>query len=242
MYNFLQLVNINNSISYKINNLICNICLNGTEWFNFKSSSINKQIYNIKKTQILIEYMLFNYGLLTNQYYNYFVENISIISISIKTHISLYIKKKYLQHITNYSYWIFKEKYKLLLYDIYWHLILNKRIYSYLQYYIKKLLYTKDSLKRWRINNHIKLNKLTDKIFSLLIVFYESSNIFTSFNILVELYILFSKIIYFWYKKICKKILKINLYNKYNRKLFFTFISNIKKRLLFIIFLQQFNR
>nr|UAD85573.1 hypothetical protein [Gracilaria edulis] len=166
----------------------------------------------------------------------------SIISISIKTHISLYVKKKYLQQIINYYCWIFKEKYKLLLYDICWHLTLNKKIYAYLYYCIKRLLYTKDYLKRWRINSHIKLNKLTQKTFSLLIAFYESYNIFTSFNICVELYTLFSKIIYFWYKKICKKILKINLYNKYNRKLFFAFMFNIKKRLLFIIFLQQFNR
>nr|YP_010198968.1 hypothetical protein LK147_pgp123 [Hydropuntia urvillei]UAD88417.1 hypothetical protein [Hydropuntia urvillei] len=214
---FLQSTQITNTISsiYKVYGFICDICLHGIEWFNFKFINIPKKTYNIKKVQIILDYISYNYKLfdLNQNFYNYksFVNNLHLISVSIKTYINLYINK-------------------------------NKPIYRHLIYYYRNFLYSKDSLKRWRFSSYATYNKLKEKIFLFLATFLESHNISASFRIIVRLYKLFLSILYFWHRKKYKRIFELNLYNKWNKKLFFVFVLSIKKQLLFIVLSKQINR
>nr|YP_009346878.1 putative group II intron reverse transcriptase/maturase protein [Gracilaria firma]APR74413.1 putative group II intron reverse transcriptase/maturase protein [Gracilaria firma] len=236
---------------YRIYILICNIYLHGIEWFNFKLISIEKKINHVRKEEILGNYMSFKYGLYnsTNLYYINFIENLYTISKSLNSHISVYINinknKKYINNKSHNCYWMIKETCKLLFYDIYWKLELNQNVYNQLIHYCRNLLYTKNILKSLRINKHIYLKELIYKLFKLLTTFFESYSILITFVIIKKLYKLFSDILYFWYKKKYKKILKFKLHqlhNYWNNRLFITFIVSIRSELLYMIFLKQINR
>nr|YP_010197567.1 hypothetical protein LK244_pgp126 [Gracilaria flabelliformis subsp. simplex]UAD85983.1 hypothetical protein [Gracilaria flabelliformis subsp. simplex] len=179
-----------------------------------------------------------------NLYYNQYIKNLHIVSISVHSYISLYLSQetKYLKNQIYRFYWIFKKKYKLLIYDIYWSLELNKQIYNCLIYECKRLLYKKDIFKRLRLNNHIYLKQFIQKLFNLLAIFFEYYNILVSFTIVKKMYKLFSNILYYWYKKKYKRIYRLKLYNNWNSKFFIKFISNIRVNLLYITFLKQINR
>nr|YP_010196342.1 hypothetical protein LKZ37_pgp126 [Gracilaria cearensis]UAD83739.1 hypothetical protein [Gracilaria cearensis] len=190
--------------------------------------------------------MLMNYSICNcnNLYCSQYMKNLYTVSISIRSHISLYISqdKKYLKNRIYRFYWIFKKKYKLLIYDIYWDLELNKQIYNCLIYECKNLLYSKDSLKRLRFNNHIQLKQFIQKLFHLLTIFFEYYNILVSFTIVHKMYELFSNILYYWYKKKYKRICRLQLHNHWNSKFFVNLISNIRVNLLYMTFLKQINR
>nr|YP_009510417.1 hypothetical protein [Gracilaria caudata]AXI96090.1 hypothetical protein [Gracilaria caudata] len=210
---------------------------------------VARRIYSMKRNQIFSRYISIKYGLCnsTNLYYSDFIKNLYIVSKSIHSHISLYINKnkKYLRSQIYCFYWIVKEMHKLLVYDLYWNLELSKNTYNYLVYCCKHLLYSKDSLKRLRINNHIKLKQFIQQLFNLLKLFFESYNILLSFVIVKKLYKLFSDILYFWYKKKYKKVLRFELrklHNYWNSKLFIAFIIKMRLNLLYMTFLQQINR
>nr|YP_010197771.1 hypothetical protein LK367_pgp128 [Gracilaria isabellana]UAD86187.1 hypothetical protein [Gracilaria isabellana] len=179
-----------------------------------------------------------------NLYCNQYIKNLYIVSVSIRSYISLYISQdtKYLKNRIYRFYWVFKKKYKLLIYDIYWSLELNKQIYNRLIYECKHLLYNKDSLKRLRLNNHIQLKQFIQKLFHLLAIFFEYYNILISFTIVEQMYKLFSDILYYWYKKKYKRICRLQLHNKWNNRFFINFISSIRVNLLYITFLKQINR
>nr|UAD84149.1 hypothetical protein [Gracilaria changii] len=237
--------------NYRIYVLICNIYLHGIEWCNFKFFSIEKNLNHVKvkKEEILGHYISIKYGLYnsTNLYYINFIENLYLISKSLNSHISLYINqtKKYLNDKSNNCYWMIKKTYKLLFYSIYWSLELNENVYNQLIYCCRKLLYTKDILRSLRLNKHIHLKEFIKKLFNLLIVFFESYSILITFVMIKKLYKLFSDILYFWYKKKYKRILKFKLHqlhNYWNNRLFTTFIVNIRSELLYMTFLKQINR
>nr|YP_009019672.1 hypothetical protein [Gracilaria salicornia]AHH24640.1 hypothetical protein [Gracilaria salicornia]UAD87587.1 hypothetical protein [Gracilaria salicornia] len=179
----------------------------------------------------------------SNLYSSNFIKNLYVVSISIQVHISLYINsnKKYLKDKTSNFYWIFKRRCKLLLlYDIYWNLELNKKMYNCLIYECKNFLYSKDLLKRSRLNNHVQLKQIIQKLFSLFNIFFQYHNTLMSFKTVQKTYKLFSYILYSWYKKKYRKIVK--LHNYWNNKLFINFIVSIRFSLLYIIFLEQINR
>nr|YP_009510826.1 hypothetical protein [Gracilaria gracilis]AXI96499.1 hypothetical protein [Gracilaria gracilis] len=234
------------SLNYRTYVLICNICLHGIEWFNFKFMSIAKNIYNLDKTNIFSHYMLINYGLCnySNLYRSNFIQNLHIVFTSIRSHISLYLdqESKYLKNQIDDWYWILKKKYKLLIYDIYWSVKLNKQIYNNFIYECKNFLYKKDLLKRLRLNNHAQLRKIIQQLFNLITIFFKYFNAFISFTIVQKIYKLFSNILYFWYKKKYKRTLKLQLHNHWNRVLFINLIINIRINLLYITFLKQINR
>nr|YP_010198180.1 hypothetical protein LK226_pgp126 [Gracilaria ornata]UAD86596.1 hypothetical protein [Gracilaria ornata] len=179
-----------------------------------------------------------------NLYDNKYIKNLHIVSVSIRSYISLYFSQdtKYLKNRICRFYWIFKKKYKLLIYDIYWSLELNKQIYNSLIYECKLLLYKKDLFKRKRLNNHTYLKQFVQKLFNLLAIFFEYYNILISFIIVQKMYKLFSNILYYWYKKKYKRICRLQLHNNWNSKFFIKFISNIRVNLLYITFLKQINR
>nr|YP_009732150.1 hypothetical protein [Gracilaria spinulosa]QHS70727.1 hypothetical protein [Gracilaria spinulosa] len=191
-------------------------------------------------------YMLMNYRVCNcnKLYYSEYIKNLYIVSISICSYIGLYISQqnKYLKSQIYRFYWIFKKKYKLLIYDIYWSLEVNKQMYNRLIYECKHLLYKKDSLQRLRLNNHIHLKQFIQKLFDLLTIFFEYYNILVSFKIVKKMYKLFSNILYYWYKKKYKKIYRLKLYNNWNSKFFVNYINNIRVNLLYITFLKQINR
>ncbi|KAI0556413.1 hypothetical protein FGB62_c98 (chloroplast) [Gracilaria domingensis] len=190
--------------------------------------------------------MLMNYTICNchNSYYSQYIKNLHIISVSIHSHISLYINqnKRYLKNRIYHFYWVFKKKYKLLIYDIYWSLELNEQVYNYLIYECKHLLYSKDSLQRLRLNKHIQLKQFIRKLFSLLAIFFEYYNLLVRFTIVQKMYKLFSNILYYWYKKKYKRICKLQLHKNWNSRFFVKFISNIRVNLLYITFLKQINR
>nr|YP_010195928.1 hypothetical protein LK221_pgp127 [Gracilaria bursa-pastoris]UAD83325.1 hypothetical protein [Gracilaria bursa-pastoris] len=190
--------------------------------------------------------MLMNYRICNcnNLYYSQYIKNLYIVSISIRSYISLYISKdiKYLKNRMCRFYWISKKKYKLLIYDIYWSLELNKQIYNHLIYECKHLLYNKDALKRLRLNSHIHLKQFIQKLFNLLAIFFEYYNILVSFRIVKKMYKLFSNIVYYWYKKKYKRICRLQLHNNWNSRFFMKFISNLRANLLYMTFLKQINR
>nr|YP_010199170.1 hypothetical protein LK225_pgp126 [Crassiphycus usneoides]UAD88619.1 hypothetical protein [Crassiphycus usneoides] len=223
--------------------------LHGIEWFNFKFMHIARKIYSMKTKQIFSHYISIKYSLFNSNslYYSNFIRNLYIVSKSIYSHISLCINKNkiYLKSQIYCFYWTLKETCKLLVYDLYWNLKLSKNAYNYLIYYCKHLLYGKDSLKRLRTNKHIQLKKCIQQLFNLLAFFFESYNVLISFVIVKKLYKLFSDILYFWYKKKYKRILKFELnklHNYWNSKVFMNFIIKIRLNLLYMTFLQQINR
>nr|YP_010197977.1 hypothetical protein LK227_pgp125 [Gracilaria multipartita]UAD86393.1 hypothetical protein [Gracilaria multipartita] len=178
-----------------------------------------------------------------NLYYSQYIKNLYIVSISIHSYISLYISQdiKYLKNLI-LDNWIYKKKYKLLIYDIYWSLELNRQIYNCLIYECKDLLYNKDILKRLRLNNHIHLKQFIQKLFNLLAIFFKYYNTLVSFKIVKKMYKLFSNILYYWYKKKYKRICRLQLYNSWNSRFFINFISNLRVHLLYMTFLKQINR
>nr|YP_009732413.1 hypothetical protein [Gracilaria textorii]QHS70929.1 hypothetical protein [Gracilaria textorii] len=195
---------------------------------------------------MLNRYMLMNYRICNcnNLYYSQYIKNLYIVSISIRSYISLYTsqKTKYLKNRICRFYWIYKKKYKLLIYDIYWGLELNKKMYNRLIYECKRLLYKKDALKRLRLNNHIHLKQFIQKLFNLLAIFFEYYNTLVSFTIVKKMYKLFSNILYYWYKKKYKRICKLQLHNNWNSRFWVNYISNIRVKMLYITFLKQINR
>nr|YP_010196751.1 hypothetical protein LKZ11_pgp128 [Gracilaria cliftonii]UAD84555.1 hypothetical protein [Gracilaria cliftonii] len=206
-------------------------------------------MHSMKRKQIFSHYISIKYGLCNsiNLYYSNFIENLYIVSRSIHSHMSLYINKnkKYLKDHIYYFYWMMKKICKSLIYDLYWNLELNKNIYNHLIYCCKHLLYTKDKSRSLRTNRNIKLKKLIKQLFNLLTFFYESYKILIPFIIVKKLYKLFSDILYFWYKKKYKRILKfqlLKLHNYWNNRLFVNFMINTRINLLCTIFLQQINR
>uniref|UniRef100_A0AAU7YPU8 Group II intron maturase-specific domain-containing protein n=1 Tax=Gracilaria hainanensis TaxID=2871843 RepID=A0AAU7YPU8_9FLOR len=115
-------------------------------------------------------------------------------------------------------------------------------MYNCLIYECKNLLYNKDSLKRLRFNNHMQLKQITHKLFNLLTIFFKYHNILMSFKTVQKTYKLFSSILYSWYKKKYKRIVRLPLHNFWNSKFFVNFIISIRVNLLYIIFLEQINR
>nr|UAD87181.1 hypothetical protein [Gracilaria pacifica] len=208
--------------------------------------SIAKNICNLNRVNIFSHYMLINYGLAnySNLYFSDFIQNLYIVFISIRSHISLYIdqESKYLKNEINDFYWRSKKKCKLLIYDMYWSAELNKQIYNNFIYKCKNFLYKKDLLKRLRLNNHAQLRKIIQQLFNLITIFFKYFNLLISFTIVQKIYKLFSNILYFWYKKKYKKSLKLQLHNHWNSILFINFLINIRVNLLYIIFLKQINR
>nr|YP_009509258.1 hypothetical protein [Gracilaria vermiculophylla]AXI96908.1 hypothetical protein [Gracilaria vermiculophylla] len=232
--------------TYKIYVLLCNICLHGTEWFNIKVLSTTKKTFNLKKTQILIHYMFIKHGLsnLDQLYCRNLIENLYVICTSVRTHVYIHASKnkQSFKKQIHCFYWILKTNFRLLIYDIYWNLELNKNICKYTIYNSKNLLYIKDLLNRSRFNSYVKLNNLTKKIFNFLTTFFEFYNASISFKVLVQFYIVFSKIIYIWFKKKHKKHLKYKLYNYWNNQLFIAYIKRIKINILYTLLCEKINR
>nr|YP_010196546.1 hypothetical protein LK223_pgp127 [Gracilaria cervicornis]UAD83943.1 hypothetical protein [Gracilaria cervicornis] len=190
---------------------------------------------------MLMNYRIYNYD---NLYYTQYITNLYIVSISIRSYISLYISQdtKYLKNRICRFYWIFKNKYKLSNYDVYWNLDLNKQIYNRLIYQCKHLLYNKDTLKRLRLNNHINLKQFIHKLFNLLVIFFEYYNVLVSFEIVKKMYNLFCNILYYWYKKKYKRICRLQFNTNWNSRFFVNFMIKIRVHLLYMIFLKQINR
>nr|YP_009511438.1 hypothetical protein [Gracilariopsis mclachlanii]AXI97315.1 hypothetical protein [Gracilariopsis mclachlanii] len=231
--------------------LLCKIFLHGIEWFNFKSLSILRSIYVFTKNYMLFK-LIINYYESYNFYDNYdlvsktCLNNLYIISKSTKTYINIFVNINKLNRciyyplVKNNSNWVLEYSYRLLINNIYWKSTDNRNIYNNLIYNSKILLYSKNSLKYLRINNHITVRKFFRIVIKRFKIFYKLYSLILSFDIIKKFYKIVSLILYFWLKKRYKKSIK--LFHYFNYRIFIDYMRAIKIHLLQNICFEKINR